>query len=143
MSGFIESYRGQVLMRECDNMGHMNVQFYIARVNLAMYSMFHRTGVDADAYLQQKVGIAAVEQQNQFLAELRAGDLIHMESAVLGATNKSMTFTHRLYNSADGKLAFTCRMVAVYMDLVTRRAIPLTDAMRRRIEETKAEEEAA
>ncbi len=143
ISGYQESYRGQVLARECDGMGHMNIQFYIARLNGAMHNTFPRTGVDLADYLDRRVGFAAVQQDNRFISELYAGDLIHMESAILGASNKAVHFSHRLYNSTDGRLCFTSRMTSVYLDLVSRTAIPLTEAMRRQIEAIRVDEEEA
>lgn len=141
MSGFKESYRGQVLACECDGMGHMNIQFYITRINAAMHNTFLRLGVDAKDYAEGRVGFAAVHQDNRFIAELRAGDIIHMETAIVGASNKTIQFAHRLYNSATGQLSFTSRMTSVYFDLASRRAIPLTDAMRRQIEAIRVNEE--
>ena len=49
MSGYVESYRGQVLMRECDLLGHMNIQFYSARISLGMCNMFYLVGMDPDS----------------------------------------------------------------------------------------------
>lgn len=143
MSGYVESYRGQVLMRECDLFGHMNIQFYNARISQAMCHMFYLIGIDPDDVKGGRRGLAAVHQESRYLAELRAGDIIHMESAVTGSSEKSISFDHRLYNSETGALAFTNKMTSVYMDLERRKSVPLSDQIRRKITEIITEAEDA
>ena len=134
MSGYVETYRGQVLMRECDLLGHMNIQFYSARLSLAMCNMFYIIGMNPEEFRGGKRGLAAVQQDNRYLAELHAGDIIHMESAVVGSSDKTVTFDHRLINSADGTLTFSNKLTSVYMDLESRKAVPLSAAMREKID---------
>ncbi|WP_288904582.1 thioesterase family protein [uncultured Sneathiella sp.] len=143
MSGYMESYRGQVLMRECDLLGHMNIQYYGSRISLAMCNMFHVIGLDPDDLKNGKRGLAVVHQDSRYVAELHAGDIIHMQSAVVGSSDKTVTIDHRLYNSVDDGLAFTSRMTSAYMDLESRKAIPLSDAIRQKVAELKIDGEDA
>ena len=133
MSGYVESYRGQVLASECDLLGHFNVQFYQTRLSLAMGNMFFRLGVLPKDITVGRRGFAVVHQENRFLAELLAGDIIHMESGVLKATNRTITIKHKLFNSATGVTAFTSRFTVAHMDLNARKSIPLTDAIREQV----------
>ncbi|MBO0332303.1 thioesterase family protein [Sneathiella sp. CAU 1612] len=143
MSGYMESYRGQVLMRECDLLGHMNIQYYGSRISLAMCNMFHVIGLDPDDLKNGKRGLAVVHQDSRYVAELHAGDIIHMQSAVVGSSDKTVTIDHRLYNSVDDGLVFTSRMTSAYMDLESRKAIPLSDAIRQKVAELKIDGENA
>ncbi|MZR29321.1 acyl-CoA thioesterase [Sneathiella litorea] len=143
MSGYMESYRGQVLMRECDLLGHMNIQYYGARISLAMCNMFHVIGLDPDDLKNGKRGLAVVHQDSRYVAELHAGDIIHMESAVVGSSERTVTIDHRLYNSVDDGLVFSSRMTSAYMDLESRKAIPLSDAIRHKVAELKIDGEDA
>ncbi len=133
MDGYMESYRGQVLMRECDLLGHMNIQYYGSRISVAMCNMFYAIGLDPDDLKNGKRGLAVVHQDSRYVAELHAGDIIHMESAVVGSSEKTVTFDHRLYNSVDDGLVFSSRMVSAYMDLESRKAIPLSDTIRQKL----------
>jgi acyl-CoA thioester hydrolase len=135
MDGYMESYRGQVLMRECDLLGHMNMQFYGSRISLAMCTMFHAIGLDPENLNNSKRGLAVVHQDTRYIAELHAGDIIHMESAVVGSSEKTVTFDHRLYNSVDGTLVFSSRMTSAYMDLDSRKAISLSATIRQKVNE--------
>lgn len=133
MSGYMESYRGQVLTRECDLLGHMNIQYYGSRISVAMCNMFYVIGLDPEDLKNGKRGLAVVQQDSRYVTELHAGDIIHMESAVVGSSEKTVTFDHRLYDSATGALVFSSRMTSAYMDLESRKAISLSNAIRQKV----------
>ena len=143
MNDYMESYRGQVLMRECDLLGHMNIQYYGSRISVAMCNMFYAIGLDPEDLKNGKRGLAVVHQDSRYVAELHAGDIIHMESAVVGSSEKTVTFDHRLYNSVTGDLVFSSRMTSAYMDLESRKATSLSDTIRQRVSELKIDEEKA
>ncbi|MEH6402797.1 MAG: thioesterase family protein [Sneathiella sp.] len=125
MPGYLESYRGCVLARECDIMGHMNIQFYTACIGHATTTIAGAAGLTPDVIQTHKRGFAAVEQTSKYYAELLADDIIHMESAIVASSTKTLTFHHRLFNSASGVLSFEATMTSAYMDLEKRKAIPL------------------
>ncbi len=133
MSGYVESYRGQVLASECDLLGHMNIQFYISRLSHAIWNMCYFVGITPEEIKGGKRGLATVQQDSQYLAEVMAGDILHMETAVLKASEKTITFYHKLINSETGKTALTNTSVVVYMDLDARKATPLTPLMREKL----------
>jgi acyl-CoA thioester hydrolase len=133
MSGYTESYRGQVLASECDLLGHMNIQFYISRLSHATWNMCYFIGMTPEEIKSGKRALATVQQNSTYLSELIAGDIIHMETGVLRSSNKTITLRHRLFNSATGKPAFENVSTAAYMDLELRKAVPLTEAMRNTI----------
>ncbi|GLQ05489.1 acyl-CoA thioesterase [Sneathiella chinensis] len=143
MSGYIESYRGHVLSNECDLFGHMNVTFYNACLAQAMTTMMTSVGVDPEEAAETRRGLAAVEQNSKYYAELLAGDIIHMESGVLKSSNKTISFHHKLFNSATNVLAYECVVTAAYMDLDARTAIPLDTAVHAKLAELGTIEEAA
>jgi len=133
MSGYVESYRGQVLASECDLLGHMNIQFYISRLSHAIWNMCYFVGMTPEEIKGSKRALATVQQESSYLAELLAGDIIHMETAVLKASGKTITFSSKLFNSATGKAVLTNISTVAYMDLEARKAVPLTDLMREKI----------
>lgn len=123
MDRYFESYRGHVLNDEVDLIGHMNIQFYAACVSQAMQSMFLRLGFPADQIKEKQKGFAAVDQKSRFCAELLAGDLMHMQSAVADFTAKSVTIHHRLINSATDKLSYETLITALHFDMKARKVI--------------------
>lgn len=141
MSGYIESYRGQVLASECNFLGHMNIQFYAATVSHAIWNICYMIGIPAADIKAGKRALVSVQQEISFEAELLAGDIIHMETAALGTSDKTLTLQNKLFNSATGELAMVNIMTAAYMDLDARKAIPLTLPMREKIKDLTVETE--
>src|SRR6218665_1185215 len=92
LSNFRETFRGSVAAWECDQYGHMNVQFYTARISDAAASVMLAAGFGQKAFRELKLGIAAVNAETRFVSELHAGDLIRMESGVVFAEGKKIKF---------------------------------------------------
>jgi len=132
MGHFIETYRGAVQAWECDHLGHMNVQFYIARVSDAAWTVSHALGLTPSVSRDLKIGLAAVRYEAEFRRELRPGDLIHVETGVRAIGRTSLGLINRLFESASGDLAMELRSVGVCLDLETRKARPLPDFVRER-----------
>ena len=106
----------------CDHMGHMNVMWYVSKFDEATWSLFATAGITA-AYLRDNtLGMAAVDQHIRYKAELLAGDLIIIRSHWLEIKEKSIRFSHRMYNAQSGKLAATCELVAVHTNAESRKA---------------------
>lgn len=143
MSGYVESYRGQVLASECDLLGHMNIQFYISRLSHATWSMCYVLGMIPEEIKNGKRALATVQQDSTYLSELMAGDIIHVETGVLRSSNKTITLRHRLFNSSTEETVFNNVSTVAYMDLAKRIAIPLTDLMRIKIADLLVNEEDA
>ncbi|MEX1035322.1 MAG: thioesterase family protein [Sneathiella sp.] len=134
MSGYAETYRGQVLASECNFLGHMNIQFYAARVSHAIWGMSYLIGISVEEIKGGKKALVSVRQEIDFRGELMAGDILHMETGVLKTANKTLTLHNRLINSATDDIVMVNEMIAAYMDVSTRKAVPLTPAMRSNIE---------
>ncbi|MEH6524606.1 MAG: thioesterase family protein [Sneathiella sp.] len=141
MSGYIESYRGQVLASECDLLGHMNIQFYISRLSHATWNTCYFIGMTPEEIKNGKRALATVQQDSSYLSELMPGDIIHMDTGVLRSSNKTITLSHKLFNSATGDLVFNNVSTVAYMDLELRKAVPLTDVMRQKIVDLSVNEE--
>jgi len=123
MDRYFESYRGHVLNSEVDLIGHMNIQFYGACVSQAMQSVFLRLGFSSDRIKETQKGFAAVDQKSRFCAELLAGDLMHMQSAIADFTAKSVTVHHQLINSETNKLSYETIVTALHFDMQARKVI--------------------
>jgi acyl-CoA thioester hydrolase len=130
MPGFVETYRAAVAPAQCDHLGHMNVQYYFAAVSDGMFAFVIRLGLGPDEIARRKLSFAVVRAETDFHRELRAGDVVALESAVLKLGEKSVTFQHRLRNVATGELAMSTQFKCVLMDLVKRQANAIPDDVR-------------
>lgn len=119
---FIETHLGRVSPLECDQLGHMNVQFYVAKVSDAAWQVMASIGLTPAYIRERRRAPAAVKQEVLYLKELLAGDLVRMESGVLEVSERKITFFHRLFNVETGQLAMKSKVYTVMMDLDARRS---------------------
>ena len=79
----METYRGIVYPSQLDHMGHMNVQWYVAKFDEATWSLFSRLGITSEYVRDSNHGMAAVEQKIRYRHEALAGDVLVIDSTVL------------------------------------------------------------
>ena len=125
----IETYCGRVAPSECDHLGHMNVQFYVARISDATATINAAIGLTSNYIRARRQALATVRQEISYLLELKAGDLIAMHSGVLSAEGKKVWFLHRMTRVEDGKTVMTARVLMVCLDLERRTSVVLEKAI--------------
>ncbi|WP_374630569.1 acyl-CoA thioesterase [Ferrovibrio sp.] len=127
MTVFTETYRGSVAAWECDQYGHMNVQFYVGRISDAAASTMLAAGMGQSALTERGLGIVAVNQNIDYVQELRAGALIRMESAIKSIEGRKVVFHHRLFDAETGALAMQADVLGLCFDLKARKTTPFPD----------------
>ena len=124
MTELINTYRGAVMQWHCDQMGHMNVMWYVGKFDEATWNLFAMMGASA-AYLRaEDKAMAAVDQRIQYRRELLSGDTLTIGSGVLEIKPKTITFVHEMRHAITGEIAATCRLVGVHMGHTTRKSEP-------------------
>jgi len=137
----VETYRGVVYPWQADHMGHMNVQFYVAKFDSATWHFFAMLGLPPGRLRAEGRGMAAVEQTITYRAELLPGDLVVITSTLLAVTTKTLRFRHDMRNAETGVEAAFTELVGVHLDLATRRGVTLPPDVRERAETILAERE--
>ena len=100
MGDWLEAYRGTVFRWEVDHNDHFTVAYYFARI------------ADAGAWLLADVGLGPEETRTvdcfvRYQRELRVGDLMHVESGVIGAEPGSLLVGHKLIDSGADAVCTT------------------------------------
>jgi acyl-CoA thioester hydrolase len=125
MKDLIETYRGAVYPWHCDQMGHMNVMWYVGKFDEATWNLFAAIGITA-AYLRDKRrGMAAVQQDITYKRELHAGDTVVVRSTFLEMREKAAKFVHEMRHAITGEVAAVCVLTGVSIDMQTRKSCPL------------------
>ena len=75
MGEMIEVARSSVQTWECDQMGHMNVQFYVAKAEEGMAALATALGLGHHVQRENGTVLVAREHHIRFLRELRPEDL--------------------------------------------------------------------
>ena len=118
----LEAYRGVVYPLHLDHMDHMNVQYYVEQYGV--WHVFAAIGLTPTYMREQNRGMAAVEMNIRYLAELHAGDLIAVRAGIVKVGEKSLHVVQRMRNAETGETAAEWRAVAVHLDRKARRGIP-------------------
>src|SRR5438046_4111063 len=127
--GFL-TYKGTVDPWHCDEMGHMNVRWYVGKFDEATRPFFHALGLTSSFLRENKRGMAAVEQTIQYKRELLPGDIVTVHSVLLEINDKSVRFAHEMRKADTGEVAATTTLTGVHLDIVARRAIALPESVR-------------
>ncbi|KQV32649.1 thioesterase [Rhizobium sp. Root1203] len=115
-------------------MGHMNVQYYVAAFDQAMWHLVHALGYRAEWQTEKREGWADVQHNISFAKELKVGSLFYIESRVANVGRKSLTTVHHLYNMSD-ELSASNEIKSVYFNLAERNGMILPDDIRSRAED--------
>jgi acyl-CoA thioester hydrolase len=67
-------YRGYVNPWDCDEMGHMNVQFYVAKASEAFDGLLMQLGVSRE----QRQGVRVARHRVRFVKEMHVSDLVEI-----------------------------------------------------------------
>jgi acyl-CoA thioester hydrolase len=129
-----ETYRGVVYPWQCDHMGHMNVMWYVGKFDEATWVFFDRIGLTRDFLSAHARGMAAVDQRIAYRRELRAGDVIAVDTTLLEVRDRVLRFAHRMKLAASGDVAALTMLTAVHLDTERRKATTLPADVRARAE---------
>jgi acyl-CoA thioester hydrolase len=126
----IVTYRGAVYPWQCDQMGHMNVMFYVGKFDEATWSLGAMMGLTSSYMRETQTGMAGVQQNITYKRELFPGSVVEIRSHVVSIGERKITFVHEMYDAERDEVAATCELTAVHIDRTTRRAIPFPPNVR-------------
>jgi acyl-CoA thioester hydrolase len=114
-------------------MGHMNVMWYVGKFDEATWQLFGSLGLSATRLRQEGIGMAAVEQHIEYKRELRAGDLLTINSSIQEVREKVVVFSHEMINQETQELAARTVLTGICIDISTRKARSLPAEIRQHI----------
>jgi acyl-CoA thioester hydrolase len=134
MANAIETYRGTVFPWECDVNGHMNVRFYVGKFDEGTWQFMAQIGASRDELKRRNCGPMAVSQNIAYKRELMPGDTIVVHSSISALGQTSCRFRHVMTDTASGEVAAETEIVGVFVDLASRKAMPLWPELRAKAE---------
>lgn len=133
----IELARSSVQTWECDQMGHMNVQFYVAHATAANAALASAIGVGPNYSRHHDVTFAPVDQHIRFLKELRPGAPFFVRGGVIAARDHSLRSYVELCHSLTGEPCATITTDSAFVERVTLKPRVLPAAALDKAEELK------
>ena len=118
----IETYRGAVYPWHCDQMGHMNVMWYVGKFDEATWNLFAEMGITTRFLKENRRGMAAVQQNITYKRELLAGDTVLIRSAFVEVREKLARFVHEMRHAVTDEVSAICVLTGVHTDSQTRKS---------------------
>ena len=125
MGHLIETVRSSVQTWECDQMGHMNVQFYVAREVEGIAALSGALGLRPRATGISQATLIPHDQHIRFHRELRPGAPYVMHGGVLQARSEGVVLMQEMKHAQTGDTAATFVTYAQWSDIEYRSGLPL------------------
>jgi acyl-CoA thioester hydrolase len=116
------TYRGSVYPWQCDQMGHMNVMFYVGKFDEATWQLFAALGLTPTYFRETQSGVVALEQHLTYKKELLSGAVIEIRSRIISLTEKVIVFLHEMHDAETGVVAATCKLTVAHIDRRIRKS---------------------
>jgi acyl-CoA thioester hydrolase len=124
MEDAAELWRGGVNTWECDEMGHMNVRFYVARMGEGLAGLARLLGMP-DAFTPHAPASLIVQDHHlRFLREAHAGTPLHMTGGIVHMNDASATVLLVLFHTRTGEPAAACLTRLIHAEPESGRAFP-------------------
>ncbi len=127
MSKLLPLYRGGVEAWECDQMRHMNVQFYMSKGSDAFAHLQNALGLPPATIRATRKGLRFKTIRTQYKSEVHVGTPLYGLGGVREVTGDLISGFIRLFNAENGNLSAVHEFTAVYTDLDTDSPLPLPD----------------
>ncbi len=116
--GAIEVWRGACNAWECDEMGHMNVRFYVSRALDGLAGLSLELGLPDPYQPSVSSMLAPREHHVRFLKEARAGAALHLEAQLVEIGAEELTVVQVLRHTSTGEpcAAMTSRCAHTTLD---------------------------
>ncbi len=134
----IELYRGSINTWECDEMGHMNVRFYVAKMMEGLGELAHVVGLGHAFGKNAQSTLRPRDQHIRFIKEAHAGAPFTMTGCVLDVTDTSV-LVYQQITHASGEPCASFRTWVDHIDVDSGAAFNWTASTRAQLEALKDE----
>jgi acyl-CoA thioester hydrolase len=117
MSGWLETYRGSVFAWEVDTVGHFTVACYFERLGDATLVLLEALGLGPGYMRREGRACLTADCYVRYREELRAGDVLHVESGVIDVDAAGLLLGHKIVKSDTKALCTTIEQRAVHVAL--------------------------
>jgi acyl-CoA thioester hydrolase len=128
----VEIWRGGVNTWECDEMGHMNVRFYVTRAMEGLAGLAALLGLPHAFAPGAGATLLVRDQHIRFLRECQAGAALHMLGGVIEIGEDEARLLQLLVHSRTGELAATFQTTVAHVTPGEGRPFPWPQRSRER-----------
>ena len=125
MGKWFDLYRSIVMPSHCDIYGHMNVRHYAACFDDAGWHFPKMAGLSLEEIRARGLGTVVATLSIEFHHEIRAGQLVLIQGAMMRVGTKSFSHEMRLYEADSMTHCATQKTVEVCFDTQARKGVAL------------------
>lgn len=120
-----------------DQNGHMNVAYYVLAFDRATDAFYDVLG-NGWSYLDRTGKSTFTLAMNvDYLGEIFAGDSVRIVSRLIDCDYKRIHYFHEMHHATKGYLAATNEILAMHVDMATRRSEPFPPDLQTKLAEVK------
>jgi acyl-CoA thioester hydrolase len=132
-AAFDVTTRLRILPEWTDGNGHMNVAYYVLAFDRATDALYDALGAGWDYVARDRKSLFTLAMNVDYLREVFAGDGVRIVSRVLDHDAKRIHYFHEMVHADGGWLAATNELVALHVDMASRRSAPFPDPVAARL----------
>lgn len=125
----IEVGLGSVPSWECDVMGHLNVQYYVARASESLAALVLPLGLGPSECRALDAELVATEHHIRFLREMRPGAPFTIFGGVIEAGGERLRLYQEMRNTLTGAVAASIVTEAALVDAELRGRLPFPNGL--------------
>ena len=134
LEGGIEVWRGGVNAWQCDQMGHLNVRFYVAHAMEGLAGLAGALGMGSAFSPRGSATLAVLEHHIRFLKEARVGDPLNLTAGLLHTGEDDLRALMILAHSGEEAPAAVVQTLAAHVSAADGRRFPWSQSALRRAE---------
>ncbi|MDF2365677.1 thioesterase family protein [Sneathiella sp.] len=135
MNKLLPLYRGGVEAWECDQMRHMNVQFYMSKGSDAFAHLQNALGLSPSTIRATRKGLRFKTIRTQYKSEVHAGTALYGMGGIREVSGDILTGFIHIFDAIHGRLSAVYEFTADYADYDTDASLPLPGDIRAAAEE--------
>lgn len=109
MSKMVTCFSGNANTWECDEMGHMNVRFYVSKGLEGLATFSHLLGIGPSWQNDQSVSLGVIHEHIRYIREVMPGEDLSIEVGILSASPEQLEIFQLMHNTRSGQIA--CSMI--------------------------------
>ena len=134
-----EVYRSSVQTWESDQMGHMNVQFYLDKAQAGLATLGHYIGLGPRLLKEKGWVLTARDHHVRFLREQRPGAPFFIRGGIAEIHEDHLVVYEEMINTVSGDVAATFRAEAVLVDGKSRAPLSFPKEALQKAEDVKTD----
>ncbi|WP_417519417.1 thioesterase family protein [Minwuia sp.] len=117
-----------------DHNGHMNMGYYMVVFDYATDAFLDHCGLTTAHREAEQVTTFALEGHINYLAEVGEGDPLLFRTYLIGFDEKRIHYMHEMLHGEEGYRASTNELMSLHVSRRTRRAAPMHEDIRARLQ---------